>query len=431
MKNIVLIFIFCSVQLLGQTLAPDGLKTLVNASFTFAPRLAELETQSEMQGQRTQFMSSYLLPSVNAFGTYNYITPVGQIPFPSGPNEVMNIRFQPNNNVNIGLNASYTILDFGRAKANIDRSKMELASSKLSIESAKNQIAAQVAQTFFTLAFLQESIRIEDSLITTLDENFSVTQKRVQQGDALQLDLMNLQSSIDLEKNRRLELQSAFEKQTLLLEYICGKSPAKNELRLDFKSDDSAEALALLQLSESQNPEFALIKSKKEATRLDAFQLERSYLPTLSINAGTGFRNAYQPDIYEMRYNYAFGFSLNAPLYQGGRSRIQKKINGSLLKLNDLAYDNLQKTTKRDLMQAQTELASLKNRLANASNMVENAREAVRVGKVRYTNGTASHTDYMNAISNLQRVQLTLVNYTYQLCLTRIEIARLSGNRWW
>lgn len=431
MKNIYLFLVFISGNVLAQPIAPTPLKDLVNASFGYTPRLAELETQSELQAARTDYMASYLLPTVNAFGTYNYINPIGQVQFPTGSNQSSTIRFQPNNNLNLGLSVSYLVFDFGRARATIDKSKAELTTSKLSIESAKNQIAAQVAQVYFSLASLKSSLSIEDSLITTLEENLHVTEKRVRSGDALQLDLMNLQSTVELEKNRRLEFQAAFDKQKILLEYITGESPLEADLRLDFSVDEKQEIAALLQLAESTNPDFAIVKSRTEAARLDARQSERAFLPNLSVTAGTGFRNGYQPDIFEMRYNYALGFSLNAPLYQGGRSRIQKKINASTMHLNDLALDNLQKSTRRDLLQAQSDLLSIKTRLENAQNMVKNAQEAVRVGEVRFANGTATHTDLMNAISNLQRVNLNVVNYSYQLCLARLELARLTGQHWW
>ena len=429
MKQIRFLFLLFPIAIYAQPKAPNALKELVNASFTYAPKMAELETQSAMAAAKTDYMSSYLMPSINAFGTYNYLYPIGQVQFPTGPGQTLNINFQPNNNVNLGLNASYLLLDFGRARAVINKSKEELKTSKLNIDQAKSQIATQVAGIYFSMASLQQSISIEDSLLLILEENLDVTQKRVSRGDALQMDVMNLHSTIDLEKNRKSELQAAFNKQKILLEYVSGKSPAS--LELSFTVDEQQELMSLLQQAELQNPDFAVAKSRLEASRLEAKQLEKSFLPTLSINAGTGFRNGYQPDIYEMKYNYAVGFSLNAPLYQGGRSRIQKRINGSALHLNELAIDQIQKATRRDLMTAQSDLLSAKERLSNAEQMVENAKEAVRVGEVRYANGTATHTDLMNAISNLQRVHLNVVNYTYQVCIARTELARLSGQNWW
>lgn len=429
MKQFRFLFLLFPIAVSAQPKAPSALKELVNASFTYAPKMAELETQSAMAAARTDYMSSYLMPSINAFGTYNYLYPIGQVQFPIGPGQTQNINFQPNNNVNLGLNASYLLFDFGRARAVINKSKEELKTSKLNIDQAKSQIATQIAGIYFSMASLQQSISIEDSLLLILEENFDITQKRVSRGDALQMDVMNLRSTIELEKNRKSELQAAFNKQKIMLEYVCGKSPSS--LELTFTVDEKQELQNLLQQAELQNPDFAVAKSRLEASRLEAKQLEKSFLPTLSINAGTGFRNGYQPDIYEMKYNYAVGFSLNAPLYQGGRSRIQKRINGSALHLNELAIDQIQKATRRDLMTAQSDLLSAKERLINAEQMVENAKEAVRVGEVRYANGTATHTDLMNAISNLQRVNLNVVNYTYQVCIARTEMARLSGQNWW
>jgi outer membrane protein TolC len=55
------------------------------------------------------------------------------------------------------------------------------------------------------------------------------------------------------------------------------------------------------------------------------------------------------------------------------------------------------------------------------------ATEAQRIANVRYANGSSTYLDLINAMYTLQKVQLQKIQIEYNLCLANIELARLSG----
>ena len=132
----------------GQQISNQELIQLVNKSFTYNPRISELQQQVMIQQERMDVAKTYLLPSINASASYSYIDPVGKATLPLGPGVDKVIQFQPNNNVAFGLGINYQVLDFGRAQANISKTKLEIQQSKDNVEFNKSQLAAQIATIF-------------------------------------------------------------------------------------------------------------------------------------------------------------------------------------------------------------------------------------------------------------------------------------------
>ena len=142
-------------------------------------------------------------------------------------------------------------------------------------------------------------------------------------------------------------------------------------------------------------------------------------------------RNGYQPNINDLKFNYLVGVSLNAPLFQGGRFKQQKQLFEANTKLNDLTITTLKKNYERDIAQATADINSYSTRLINVQGQIKQAQKALDLSNVRYKNGIALQIEYINALTTLQKIKLSGLNYEYQKCLSQIELTRLIGTKWW
>src|SRR5205085_8952481 len=113
-------------------------------------------------------------------------------------------EFQPNHNINTFIGLSAPIYDFGRTKANVDKAKEDLQQSKNTIEYNKAQLAAQVANVYYTIIYLQKAISLEDSVIAVLAANRKFMEDKFKNGDALKIDILTWNNNIDIEENRKV-----------------------------------------------------------------------------------------------------------------------------------------------------------------------------------------------------------------------------------
>ena len=91
------------------------------------------------------------------------------------------------------------MFDFGRLKANIDKSKSDLKYAIDNVLNAQTQLASQFSTVYYNIIYLKKAIAVEDSVLNYLDSNKNIAQNRLNNGDAIKLDVLNLQSQIDAE----------------------------------------------------------------------------------------------------------------------------------------------------------------------------------------------------------------------------------------
>jgi len=425
---IIVIYILGFAPLKAQNSAQE-LQGLIQESFNYFPKIKELEQSELISNERLKSTRSNLSPAISGVVSYNYIDPISQNSFPAGPGITKNLQFQPNNNLNANITANYVLLDFGRLKSAIDKSKEELNYSKQNTLFNKSQLASQVANIYYNIIYLKKAIIIQDSIIEYFEHNRKVVHSKLSNGDALNIDVLNIQASIDNELNRKVDIENSLQKQLNLLEYTTGKrTVSQSEFSFIIK-DVSAEEY--INLAESQNVEYALMKSKIAQSEFDLKLNKKQLTPTLNATAAAGFRNGYQPDINENRFNYLAGVSLNVPLFSGLKTRSLIGVSTYSLKQTELGLVSLKNTYKKDIKQALSEMESNQIKLRNVESQIKAAQAVYQLTQIKFGKGVATFLDLSFASTTLQRALLNKLQYEFQLCSAKIELARLTGEKYW
>jgi len=129
MKKIFLLFVVvfaAAGQLSAQIKINGELKDLINHAFGYFPNLKEAQNNVTVAQQKLDLAKLNNLPTVSGQASYTYIQPKIVLPFPSGPNgEVEDFQFAAVHDYGAAINGSYTLLDFGRLKANVEKAKTE------------------------------------------------------------------------------------------------------------------------------------------------------------------------------------------------------------------------------------------------------------------------------------------------------------------
>lgn len=410
--------------------AANELKNLVNSSFTYYPRFKELEQAVQISEQRVDLATLGNKPNVSASGSYTYLWPVPTVPFPDGNGGTKNFKFQPNHNVSTAVTGVAPIYDFGRTRLAIERARLDVQQAKNNVEYNKAQLAAQVATVYYTIIYLRKAIAVQDSVIAVLQANRKQVEDKYKNGDALKLDILTMQNNIDIEQNRKADLQNQLAKQYNLLQFATGQTIVPPTASFDFNAavNDTASALQTAQLN---NYDYLIAQQRVRQAEADVAISRLANKPSLNVNGSTGFRNGFQPEIGQFKFNYALGVGVSVPLFTGGRDKKQTQIAQSAVRQNELAIESLNNQYSRDIRQAFVDVQTNRERLRTTEEQIAIAREALRVTQSRYTNGITTNIELLNANTNLQRVELAQLQYQYQFALAQVELARLMGTRYW
>lgn len=132
-----LITLFTSLAASGlqaQVQVNSELKSLINKSFTYYPKIKEVENTVTTAKQKLDVVSTNT-PTVDGNLSYRFVEPKIQIPINGD-----NFQFAPVHNVDANVGASYVLYDFGRLKANIEKAKADILLAEHNVDAVKYQL---------------------------------------------------------------------------------------------------------------------------------------------------------------------------------------------------------------------------------------------------------------------------------------------------
>ncbi|OIQ95182.1 outer membrane efflux protein [mine drainage metagenome] len=421
---IFLTLLFAANAVMAQVTVNQELKSLITQSFGYFPKIKEVENTVTTAQEKLALTQLNKSPEITGVASYEYLQPKIVIPLGGA-----DFQFAPVHSLNGNVNATYSLFDFGRLKANVTKTKDELQFAKHNVDNVKAQLANQVAIIYYNIVYLQKAISIQDSVINFLSDNKTIVQSKLKNGDALKIDLLNIQANIDAEQNRKVDLLNSLQKQLNLLEYTTGIKQNNGQV-FDFDIN-LTDANAALSVAQTTNVDFLLAKDKIKQSQSDLEIAKLGDKPFVGLNAIAGTKNGYIPEVNNLKFNYAAGISLSIPIYNGGKTKQQIRLQQNIVKQNELAVESLNSNYKKDIEQTLTDIKSNYERINNTKGQTEQALYAEQLAATRFKNGVGTNLELTNASTNVQRALLTKLQYEYQLCLAKVELARLMGYQYW
>jgi outer membrane protein len=410
---------------------PDDLRALIQQASGYYPALKQQQEQIKASDLQVDIAQTALKPNVTGNATYQYLTPVSKatLPVNGQPTEV---QFQPNHNLNAYVGASQTIYDWNRTKTTIERANASTQLLKRSLELTQHNLGYQVAAAYYGVGFVRKAISVQDSVIKTATANVKVLAGRLQNGDALEFDVISQQVRVKAAINSKIELQNQLERQLAVLTFLTGNpNPEVGPGALMVGSSVSLYDLTSLSgdspATTATNKDVLLAQDRVRQAQTEVKINELVAKPSLSLNGTAGFRNGYLPNINNPRFNIAAGVSFSVPIYQGHRGALQiqaAKINEAASQYG-VTQANAQLRQSLALLNA--DIRSNQTRLANLDAQVLQSRKALQIAIARLKSGVITNVELESAEVGVEQVELGRLNFQYQLTLNYLEMKRLLG----
>jgi outer membrane protein TolC len=416
---VTLLFAFVA-NVSAQDIVNAELKSLLQKSVTYFPKVKEVELSVKLAEDKLKLTQLNKYPDLSLDASYAFVQPKIEVPF--GANT---FQFAPEHNVAGALNGTYALFDFGRLKANIEKSKLELQTAKHVAAQLENNLFTQISQLYFQIVFAKKAIGIQDEVLTLLNENKAIVDAQLKNGTALQLDVLTIQSKIDNEVNRKIDLETNLKKLLNLLNYATGVSEVKGaELNLAVKNYSFDEAM---QMALTYNPSLAIAKDKLSVSKSELAISKLNEKPMVGLKTSVGARNGYLPAINEPRFNYSAGIGFSVPLFNGGKTKQLIKVQERGLALSETNVAALLHDAEKDVQAALIDIASNQSRIKNAGTQIEQAALAQKLSVSKLKNGTATPLEITSTNADYQKALLNKLQYQYQLCNAQIELIKAMG----
>ena len=423
MKKIVLcmlVVLIGSTTSMAQGLINGELKNLLNLSLQYFPKVKEVEQAVQLAEDKLTLTELNKYPDITMDASYAYVQPKIEVAFGE-----KTFQFAPVHNVSGALNGTYTLFDFGRLASNIQKAKFELQTSKHIAKQLEHSLFFQISQLYYQIIYAKKAIEIQNQVLQLLTENKTIIETQLKNGNAIQLDLLTIQSKIDNELNRKIDLETNLKKLLNLLNYATGVATiSESQLSISLKNYTSDEAM---QMALIHNPSIAIAKDKVNVTKADVAITKLNERPYVGMKASVGSRNGYLPQINDPRFNYNAGIGFSVPLFNGGKIKQQIKIQERSLALSETNVASQIHDFEKDIQAALIDIQSNQARIKNAATQIEQAALAQKLSVSKLKNGTATPIEITSTNADYQRALLNQLQYQYQLCNAQLELIKLMG----
>lgn len=416
----VAILLALSKSTFAQKLVNSELKNLLQQSLTYFPKVQQTQQSVQLAEDRLKLTALNKYPDITLDASYAYVQPKIEVQF--GDNL---FQFAPEHNYGGAINSTYTLFDFGRLKTSIEKSKFELQTARHAAEQLRSNLFTQIGQVYFQVIYVKKAIAIQDQVIQLLAENKTILEAQLKNGSAIQLDVLTIQSKIDNELNRKVDLENNLKKLLNLLNYGTGISEIKeNELKVELKNYNLEEAI---QVALQHNSSLAISKDKVNVSKSELAMSKLNTLPFIGLKASAGSKNGYLPTIHDQRFNYNAGVGFSMPLFNGGKTRQLVKIQERALSINQTDATALLHEFEKDIQSVLIDIQSNENRIKNAATQIEQAALVQKLNTSKLKNGTATPLEITSANADYQRALLNQLQYQFQLCNAQLELVKLMG----
>jgi outer membrane protein TolC len=163
----------------------------------------------------------------------------------------------------------------------------------------------------------------------------------------------------------------------------------------------------------------------------DILTAERSKLPSVNLLAGAGYKNGFMPNIDVVNFNYFVGLGVTIPILSASRPGFRQKMAVITRDATQHALETQKATLNKDLLNALDDIQKNQKKLSSADGLIKQAKLANELAADRYKFGVITNLDLLTAVSNLSDAQLSKLQFEYNLLLSRMDLCRLAGLRWW
>ena len=394
---------------------------------------AELDVASANEGVRGSY--SGVLPSVSlstSGGKTKY--PVQESIIPDLVNlEIDTIKSGESSYMSAGLSINQTIYNGGRSLNSIKQAKVNLDIAKLRQRNTKIDVIQNVTRSYYGLLQAQQLLDVAEKNLVLSEKQVDLVQKQFDLGAVRKTDLLKAKVSIGQARVELLNRKTALENARRQLFNDMGMIDFGQSIVAKYSEwapvlvPTSAEALTFLK---EKNPNILIQASAIEIGKIQLKMAKGMRSPSAfaSVDYSANGNNSDElKEAFNDDWRLGMNMSVNFPLYSGNSLSTaqqkaelekQKSENNYLTYLNDL---RVQVELIRKTIMNYSEIIPINQ------DVVSSAEEDLKLVQERYSIGSATILEVLDAQVSLIRSNSTLINTIHDARIQEMSLKALLG----
>ncbi|MBD2726017.1 TolC family protein [Nostoc sp. FACHB-892] len=302
---------------------------------------------------------------------------------------------------------SYNIYTSGRVQANIRAAEEQVRFNELAVETRSEEIRLNVATEYYNLQQADEQVRIAQSAVQNSEASLRDAEALERAGvgtrfDVLrsQVNLANAQQDLTLARSQQLIARRRLATRLSLPQAV--NISAADPVQLAGLWNETLEQSIVLAFQ--NRPELQQFLAQRNISEQQRRQALAELGPQVSLVANYSLLDQFDDGV-SVTDGYSLGVRASLNLYDGGAARARANQSRANIAIAETQFAEQRNQIRFQVEQAfSTQQSSLEN-VQTANTALEQAREALRLARLRFQAGVGTQTDVINSENDLTRAE--------------------------
>jgi outer membrane protein TolC len=398
------------------------LKSVIEDIVTNHPTVKSAEEALKNADARIGFAKTGYYPQVDLAANVANIGPVIKLTIP----DYGTFKLYPNNSYSAAVNYRQVIYDFGRTRQSIEIETENKVIGEHTLEQVRQQMSLAAVTNFYTIAYLQEAVRIKDEQLATLQAHLKYVETMKSTGAATDYQILSTKVRISAAEGQKVDLLTSLEIQQDYMGSLLGKDDLKPVVKKELKvtppetMKDSLMSFAFLNRNE------VFINQQRASLAGLKYQLVKAMdKPVINFFASGGLKNGYIPDLEAIRPNYTVGIGISVPLFDGMKTKYNLLQTESAINMVNLEAENIKRNITSEVKEAEAYMVSALQKVSQFTLQLEQAVKAFELAETSFRAGTITNLELLDANTSVSESKLMLLKarIDYAASIYRLKAA--------
>jgi multidrug efflux system outer membrane protein len=336
-------------------------------------------------------------------------------------------------NGSFSLSAAWTPDFWGLYRKQTEAARAQLLAQTWAQRAIRLTLVQQVATTYLQIRALDSQLEITKETLKVRQDSVALT-KTLESGGSVPLsDVRQAEQLLYAATSEIPQLEQQIQQQENAIALLLGENPGpithQDPNALAPPPQDLPTGLPS-QLLE-RRPDIQQAEASLIAANAQIGVARAQFFPNLSISASGGVGGDSLSNIFDPAGKTIFGLgTLTQPIFEGGKLRGQLQLSQETKKELVVSYQKTIAGAFRDVSNALIALNKQRTYREEQEKLVEAAKDATRLARIRYQGGSTGYLEVLTTDSNLFAAQLNLVNAQQGEALTLVQLYSALGGGW-
>ncbi|MBD2068122.1 TolC family protein [Leptolyngbya sp. FACHB-671] len=325
---------------------------------------------------------------------------------------------------------NYTLFTGGRRPALIEAAEGQVRFQELQVEAQEEQLRLDVINNYYDLQETDEQVRIQESALEQALQSLRDAEALERAGVGTRFDV--LQAQVDVANARQQLTQALSQRQIARRQIVQTLSLAQS---VEVAAADPVEVADLWDLSLEETIVLAIrnrAELEQQLVQREVSDAQRraalaQLRPQIGLFASYNVQDTLNED-QTVQDNYQFGAQFNLSLFDGGAARAQAAQEEANIAIAETNFAAQRNQIRFDVESAYSNLQANFENIQTASLALEQAREALRLARLRFQAGVGTQTDVLIAQSDLTEAEFNRVQAILGYNRSLAELQRSVSN---